>query len=239
MPHGKTQGRYDTVILRGWHLFLPFRLISGKHWYMLLAYQKAQIINTRFSFIPVCSVLFFLQRALYWITGIHETEWMWRCHYVLSAGACATELSPAPFCLPSRMGLEVQRLPPGTSQMPISVSSPAGWARHFHEGLLGTEGKGKYKAFLCGRLGLAVCHRFSSFPFCSCSILMEELNSCVFLVSHRESFRQLISFCNLRARILKISGLFKGIREEVSWYKLIKLHWRCTSLLGLSEACWF
>lgn len=129
--------------------------------------------------------------------------------------------------------------PPGTSQMPISVSSPAGWARHFHEGLLGTEGKGKYKAFLCGRLGLAVCHCLSSFPFCSCSILMEELNSCVFLVSHRESFRQLISFFNLRARILKISGLFKGIREEVSWYKLIKLHWRCTSLLGLSEACWF
>lgn len=59
IPNGKTQGRYDTVLLWGWHLFLPFRLISRKHWYMLLAYQKAQIINTRFSFIPICSVLLF------------------------------------------------------------------------------------------------------------------------------------------------------------------------------------
>lgn len=140
MPHGKTQGRYDTVILWGWHLFLPFRLISGKHWYMLLAYQKAQIINTRFSFIPVCSVLFFLQRALYWITGIHETEWMWRCHYVLSAGAGATELSPAPFCLPSRMGLEVQRLPPrhlsdaNQRQQPRRMSQTFPWRAARHRG---------------------------------------------------------------------------------------------------------
>lgn len=69
MPNGKTQDSYNTLMLSGWHLFLPFRLISRKNWYMLLTYQKAKIINTDLWFILVCSDLFFCRDLSTELTG--------------------------------------------------------------------------------------------------------------------------------------------------------------------------
>jgi len=53
------------------------------------------------------------------------------------------------------------------------TSSPAE-ARRFHTGLLYTKEKGKYKAFPCVRLGLAMCCLFCSFLLFSCGTLREE-----------------------------------------------------------------
>lgn len=149
---------------------------------MLLAYQKAQIINTRFSFILVCSVLLFCRELCTELPGCMKQN---ECGDVIMS--CQQEQvwrsSVQPLsvsCLGWVWRCSVCPQAPLRSAAGLHHQSASEWARHFHGGLLGTKGKGKYKAFLCERLGLAICHRFSSFPFFSCSILMEELNSCVF-----------------------------------------------------------
>lgn len=140
---------YDAIILSGWHLFLPFRLISRKHWYMLLTYQKAEIINTRFWLIPVCSVLLFCRQLCTELPGYMKQN---KCgDFIMSRQQepSAKELSPASFCPPSWMRFGDAASDPRhladllQGCFANQRRSPAERARHFHTGFLCTKRKGK------------------------------------------------------------------------------------------------
>lgn len=175
---------------------------------------------------------------------------MWGFHYVSSAGAERKGAQSSLFLSPFLD--EVWRCsvwPQASCRSAAGLLCPSAPQPHrrsqaFPRRVSLHKEKGKVESFFRMKgWGLLFISASVHFLFFSCSILMEELNISFlfffFLVSHWESFKQLVSFFNLQARILKIYGLFKGIKEEVSWYKPIKLHWLCILLLGLSDAWLF
>lgn len=128
----------------------------------------------------------------------------------------------------------MQRLTPGILQiccraaLPISAAAPQKEPGISTQGFSAQRERESRKLFPYERLGLAIHLCFCSFPIFQLQYSYGGTEHFFFffffLVSHWESFKQLVSFFNLQARILKIYGLFKGIKEEVSWYKPIKLH---------------
>lgn len=232
MPNGKTQDSY-AFMLSGWHLFLPFRLISRKSWYMLLTYEKAEIINIQFWFILVCSDLLLCRELCAELTGYvkqnKHRDFIVFCQQGWVRGSVQPPPVPLRRCGDADLTWSTLELC-CRAVVPVGASSPAE-ARRFPMGFLSfTQKKRQYKSVLYEKLGLAIHHHFCSLLF-SCRMLVEELNRFVgcfggFLwvtgsVKNTTFFLFFFSFffsffpfflSNFQSRILQMNSLFEGIK---------------------------